>query len=451
MAIITRDKIQQVYLAFFGRPGDPLGIDYWLYCQSNNDIKNIARILYLQDEYKFITRSMSLEIELNQFYENLFSRSIKPDELSFLLNAVKNGDKVHELICNLLDLTLHQDRDDELERSIDAQTLSNKLCASELFTQQIQLSNILKNSYQPESRSPWISGKTFESVKNFFSLISRSNLPSDLQIKDFLLSITREPDDVLDKPAISMENVSLRIPVIGSESRSFTKSIFKSATGGEFFQVKRQLEIEALSNLSLQIMQGERIALIGHNGSGKSSFLRLISGIYLPSSGNLNIYINVHPMLEKSFLTSSELSGIEAAKAHYLLKNSNLNGFDEFISEIVDFSGLGSYISLPIKSYSEGMSARLMFSLLTSDSYDCLAIDEGLGAGDANFYEKAERRMKSFVDSSGTLLLASHSDELLRKFCFRGLVFNQGSIVFDGSLEAALNYYHNDHLYKHAG
>jgi len=219
-------------------------------------------------------------------------------------------------------------------------------------------------------------------------------------------------------------------------------------TGGTLDQSKNRTNIIALNNINLTIMKGERVGLIGHNGSGKTSFLRLISGIYLPTNGTINVLVDVYPMLQKSFLTSNELSGIEAAKAHYLLVNSNLNGFNEYLHEIIDFSGLGDYISLPVKTYSEGMSARLIFSLLTSCKHDCLAIDEGFGTGDAEFFERAEKRLKSFIDSAGTLFLASHSEELLRQFCTRGIVFNHGSIVYDGHLDEALNYYHASDYYE---
>ena len=219
-------------------------------------------------------------------------------------------------------------------------------------------------------------------------------------------------------------------------------------TGGGLRIKNNQTNVEALSNLNITFAKGERVALIGHNGSGKSTFLKLISGIYTLTSGKMNISVNVYPMLQKSFLTSNELTGIDAAKAHYLLINRNFNGFKEYLKEIVDFSGLGDYISLPIKTYSEGMSARLIFSLLTSCKHDCLAIDEGFGTGDNEFFERAEKRLKSFIDSAGTLFLASHSEELLRQFCIRGIVFNHGSIVYDGNLDEALNYYHASDYYE---
>ena len=94
------------------------------------------------------------------------------------------------------------------------------------------------------------------------------------------------------------------------------------------------------------------------------------------------------------------------------------------------------------------MCARLIFAILTSIPQECLAIDEGFGTGDAEFFERAEKRMKTFMDSAGTLFLASHSEELLRKFCTRGLVFNHGSIVYDGVLDDAINFYHTNDYYQ---
>ena len=149
-------------------------------------------------------------------------------------------------------------------------------------------------------------------------------------------------------------------------------------------------------------------------------------------------------MIQKSFITGPELSGLQAVKGHYLLMHGNLRGFHAFLQEIIDFSELGDFIHLPMKGYSEGMSARLLFALLTSGSHDCLALDEGFGAGDARFFERAQQRLGEFIDASGTLILASHSDALLRQFCRRGLVFNQGEIVFDGPLDKSLAYYHEN-------
>ena len=213
-------------------------------------------------------------------------------------------------------------------------------------------------------------------------------------------------------------------------------------TGGKIKQKGEKRWVEALKDIDLSIKKGERVALIGHNGAGKSTFLRLISGIYKPTNGRIEINCTIYPMLQKNFLTSYELSGKEAVKAHYLLQRNTIAGFNEYLKEIAEFSELNEFINLPMRTYSEGMSARLLFTLLTSTKHDFLALDEGFGTGDARFYERASQRLHNFMQSTGTLVLASHSDDLLRKFCKRGLVFNKGRIVYDGKVDEALNYYH---------
>ena len=144
-------------------------------------------------------------------------------------------------------------------------------------------------------------------------------------------------------------------------------------------------------------------------------------------------------MIHKSLLTSEELSGIKALKAHYLLINQNLKGFEKFSKNVVNFSGLGEYIYLPLKTYSQGMLSRLQFAILTGCSHECLALDEGF-AGDIDFQKKAYNRLTDFISNSGTLFLASHSINYFKIFK-RGLVFEKGAIAFDGPIKKALTFY----------
>lgn len=245
------------------------------------------------------------------------------------------------------------------------------------------------------------------------------------------------------RPVLLLEQVGLKIPVFSTETRSLKAALIRSVTGGQLKRGRSGVVITALHNVNCVVHEGERVALIGHNGAGKSTFLKLISGIYTPTSGRFERHIRVFPMIQKSFITSPELSGLQAIKAQYLMVQGNLRGFQEFYEGVVEFSGLGDFIHLPIKTYSDGMAARLLFSMLTTFRHDCLAMDEGFGAGDSSFYEIAQQRMQAFIQTAGTLFLASHSDTLLRQFCQRGLVFDNGSIVFDGDLDAALNFYHS--------
>ena len=246
-------------------------------------------------------------------------------------------------------------------------------------------------------------------------------------------------------PVLVLENVGLEIPVLSTETRSLKSTLIRSVTGGRLSRSRSGAVVTALQDISVTIHQGGRVALIGHNGAGKSSFLRLVSGVYQHTSGYFKAHVPVFPMIHKGFITSPELSGLQAIKAHFLLVNGHLSGFEEFSDDVIGFSGLGDFIHLPVKTYSQGMAARLLFAVLTAGSHDCLAMDEGFGAGDTSFYEKAQERMARFLSSAGTLLLASHSDELLRRFCRRGLVFDSGRLVFSGPLEKALDYYHHTH------
>ncbi|MBW3042868.1 ATP-binding cassette domain-containing protein [Prochlorococcus marinus] len=453
MINVDTNDLQKLYIAYFGRPGDPSGINYWL-SRSNESItlREISNELSRQDEYtKYVAHEKSLEFKINKIYLNLFNRKADFDGLNYWIDMVNNKDyQISDIVYNLLYVKNKPYSIDINQEEKDINIIQNKTSASEIFTKQISKSITLINLYKPDSITPWLSGKSFIRVSNFLANITHEKVSYE-NVKDFISSLSDDSLNILTKSAIEIKGVSLSIPIYYLENRSLTKRVAKKViniTGGALDQSKNRTNIIALNNINLKIMKGERVALIGHNGSGKSSFLRLISGIYLPTSGKIKILVDVYPMLQKTFLTSSELSGIDACKAHYLLKNHTLKGFETFLNEIIEFSGLGSYISLPIKTYSEGMSARLIFSILTSSPHDCLAIDEGFGTGDADFCDRAEERMKQFMESAATLFLASHSEELLKQFCNRGIVFSHGSIAYDGPLDAALNYYHTHDYYR---
>ena len=248
---------------------------------------------------------------------------------------------------------------------------------------------------------------------------------------------------VSTKPKIilSLKSASLNIPLFTNVNRTIKTSLINTVTGGMLKKSKNNNYVRALQNIDLKVYEGERIGLIGHNGAGKTTFLRLISGIYNVSSGYLKTRKNIYPMIHKSLIISQELSAIKAIKAHYLLINNSLQGFDDFCRNVIDFSGLGDYVYLPIKTYSEGMISRLQFAILTGCSHECLALDEGFATGDINFQNKAYERLSKFISDSGTLFLASHSNELLIKFCNRGLVFDKGKIIYDGLIKNSIDFY----------
>ena len=241
---------------------------------------------------------------------------------------------------------------------------------------------------------------------------------------------------------VELDQVCLDIPVEGVGSRSLKSALVGGLTGGLLNRGRGgALTVQALSDLTFTIRKGERVALLGHNGAGKSTLLRLLSNVYTPSQGRIRRNGQVVPLINKSFWVDTDLSGRHAAKAHYLLNCNTIKGFDAFLAELSSFTELADFIHLPIRTYSDGMRTRLQFGLLTAFRHEALALDEGIGAGDQWFLSRARLRLVQFLGEVGTLILASHSNELLAQFCTRGLVLQHGRLIFDGPLEDALDHY----------
>ena len=326
MIKVDSSELQKLYIAYFGRPGDPSGINYWLSLSNKSlDLREISNELSRQDEYiNYFVHDKSFDFKINRLYLNLFNRKADFEGLSYWIDMVNTQDyQISDILYNLVySIDKPYSVDFEQEKN-DIHILQNKILAAQLFTEQISKSITLVNLYKPDSISPWISGNYFIKASNYFNQISYEEISID-KINDFIFSLSDSSINMLNKPAIEIKDLSLSIHIYHSESRSISKRFANKViniTGGALDQSKNRTNIIALDNISLTIMKGERVGLIGHNGSGKSSFLRLISGIYLPTTGNINILVDVYPMLQKTFLTSSELSGIDACKAHYLLKN----------------------------------------------------------------------------------------------------------------------------------
>jgi len=197
-----------------------------------------------------------------------------------------------------------------------------------------------------------------------------------------------------------------------------------------------------ISSINLTITHGERVALLGGNGSGKTTLLRLISTILEPTSGTIFTSSPVFPLLQQGFFTTRELTVVQTIRAYYFYnKYYQITSYHDYLLSVLDFSGLHEHKDKPVKKLSQGMSLRLLFSILVDGQHNILAIDEFFGTGDKAFFQKAQLRLTQFLKYSSTLILASHSDSLLRDFCSRGLVMSNGKIVFDGTLDDALSFY----------
>lgn len=236
------------------------------------------------------------------------------------------------------------------------------------------------------------------------------------------------------KELINLQNVVLEYPKF-----SYTKPSIKQLFGVN----KNYKSIRAIDEVSLSISEGEKVALIGHNGAGKSTFLKMIAGIYPINSGQLTVCGDIRSMFDISLGFEPDATGRENILYRSLLMGVSPSEVKSKEREIVEFSELGEFIDLPIRSYSAGMLVRLAFSITTAYRAELLLIDEVIGAGDASFIEKAKNRLLELINESKSLILASHDESMVRKICNRGIVFKNGKVICDDSIDNALYFYSN--------
>lgn len=241
---------------------------------------------------------------------------------------------------------------------------------------------------------------------------------------------------------INLKNVSVEFPIYNVNAVSFKKNFIRMATGGRVLHdANQRVVVRSLNNISLNIQHGDRIGLIGHNGAGKSTFLRLLAGIYEPSEGLIEVEGKVSSMLDIMHGIESECTGYENIYTRGLLLGLTREEIEKKTQEIAEFSCLGDYLHMPVRTYSSGMMVRLAFSISSSIQPDILLIDEIFGAGDADFMEKARSKMISLLNNSRIVVFASHSPQLIQEFCNKVLVLNAGQVEFFGGIEEAHQQY----------
>jgi lipopolysaccharide transport system ATP-binding protein len=238
---------------------------------------------------------------------------------------------------------------------------------------------------------------------------------------------------------IVLEQVNLHYASIAYKERSL-KTLLSRALNLK--RDKKDIsDIHALKNISITIQPGERVGLIGHNGAGKSTFLKTVAGLYPISSGKLTVKGEVRSLFDLSLGFEPDATGRENVFYRGLLLGLTPSKIRRKEEEIIEFAGLGEFIDYPIKTYSAGMQVRLAFAISTSVGGDILLLDEVIGAGDANFMIKAKKRILDLVAQSEILILASHDFASLENICNRGLVFHMGELRFDGAITEAIAHY----------
>lgn len=231
---------------------------------------------------------------------------------------------------------------------------------------------------------------------------------------------------------ISIRELTVEFAIFGASSRSLKNTIVAQATGGRVMAGARQIvTVRAIDSLNLELKDGDRIGLVGHNGSGKTTLLRVLAGIYKPVAGSIRIEGRVGTLLDPNAGMDPEATGIENIYLRGRLLGMTRKQIDAQIDDIADFTDLGDFIHLPMKTYSAGMQARLMFGISTAVHNEILLIDEGIGAGDDAFQQKAHNRIEKLFARSSIVLIASHSESLLMRFCNRRLQMEHGKLIRD--------------------
>ena len=242
--------------------------------------------------------------------------------------------------------------------------------------------------------------------------------------------------------SVAFENVSVDIPVFNASNRSLKNNIISAATGG---QIKPRddgrIVVRAIDQLSLDLEHGTRVGLVGHNGAGKSTILRVIAGIYEPTGGSVVVRGAVASMFDIGFGFDPDATGWDNIVLRGMFLGYSRREIESRSREIGDASGLGEFLDMPLRTYSAGMSTRLAFAVSTSITPEILLIDEGIGAGDAAFLAHAKERLRSFIGEAGLLVMASHSAELLQQWCSTGIWMEHGQMRMHGTMGEVLAAY----------
>ena len=235
---------------------------------------------------------------------------------------------------------------------------------------------------------------------------------------------------------IELHDVSMRFNMSKERVDSIKEYIIKFA--------KRQLQFEeffALKNIDLEIKKGEVVGIVGLNGSGKSTMLKVISGILRPSTGSVAVKGSISPLIELGAGFDFDLTARENVFLNGSVLGFSKQTMTEKMDEIIDFAELRDFMDVAIKNYSSGMVARLGFSIATITRPDILIVDEILSVGDFLFQQKCENRIAEMMSGGTTVIIVSHSLEQIERLCSRVVWLSKGNIIMDGKTEEICRIY----------
>jgi ABC-2 type transport system ATP-binding protein/lipopolysaccharide transport system ATP-binding protein len=241
-----------------------------------------------------------------------------------------------------------------------------------------------------------------------------------------------------------LDNVSVSFPIYHGGSRSLKKNLLFRGSGGQLASdASHRITVEALRHVSLEFATGDRVALIGTNGAGKTTLLRVMAGIYEPVIGVVKSRGRVSPMFDIALGIDGEISGYDNIRLRGLILGLSAGEIEERMADIVEFTELGDYLDIPVRTYSSGMMTRLTFAVATCFAPEILLMDEWIVAGDAGFLAKAQHRIESFIEKAGILILASHSSDICRQWCNKAVWMERGEVKMHGDIATVLDSYNS--------
>src|SRR6478672_10613338 len=241
-----------------------------------------------------------------------------------------------------------------------------------------------------------------------------------------------------------LENVSVSFPIYHGGSRSLKKSLLFRGSGGQLASdASHRITVEALRNVSLQFGAGDRVALIGTNGAGKTTLLRVMAGVYEPVTGVVRSRGRISPMFDIALGIDGDISGYDNIRLRGLILGLPAREIEERMADIAEFTELGDYLDIPVRTYSSGMMTRLTFAVATCFSPEILLMDEWILAGDAGFLAKAQHRVEDFVEQAGILVLASHSSDICRQWCNKAIWMERGEVKMAADVNTVLDSYNS--------
>lgn len=228
---------------------------------------------------------------------------------------------------------------------------------------------------------------------------------------------------------VTLENVTVCYPIYGAETGSLRRDIISAGVGGFLSRKRRNIaQVTALNDITLRLSDGDRLGLVGHNGSGKTTLLKTIAGIYAPDGGRIRIIGRISTVFGLGTGMVPDLSGYENIRRMSMLLGSTFEEAEASIPAIEAFTELSEFLHVPVRTYSAGMLTRLLFAIATAVHPEILLIDEVFGAGDMDFQVKAQKRMSELVERASIVVLASHSEDILNRFCNQKIHMEHGRV-----------------------